>query len=149
MPIDRVGGPGEAPVPGPLRPSGAQDDGGFAAMLSPRATAPAAPEASATPAMSAMALVQAGVDDVFARTAQDRRARRHGRAMLQALGAVQLAMLGGDGQQARGALAKLASTAGDVIPADDPVLRLVLREIEVRAAVELARAESGQDVSSG
>jgi hypothetical protein len=148
MPIDRVRGPGEAPAPGPQRPTGAQDDGGFSAMLSPRAPAAAASEAGAAPAMSAMALVQAGVDDVFARTAQDRRARRHGRAMLQALGAVQLAMLGGDGQQARGALAKLASTAGDVIPADDPVLRLVLREIEVRAAVELARAESGQDVSS-
>ncbi len=147
MPIDRVRGPGDAPAPGPQRPAGAQDDGGFSAMLSPRAAA-AASEAGAAPALSAMALVQAGVDDVFARTAQDRRARRHGRAMLQALGAVQLAMLGGDGQQARGALAKLASTAGDVIPADDPVLRLVLREIEVRAAVELARAESGQDVSS-
>jgi hypothetical protein len=118
-------------------------------MLSPRGTAPTAPEAATAPALSAMALVQASVDDVFARTAQDRRARRHGRAMLQALGAVQLAMLGGDGQQARGALAKLASTAEDVIPADDPVLRLVLREIEVRAAVELARAAPAQDVSSG
>jgi hypothetical protein len=148
MPIDRLRGPGEAPAPGPQRPAGAQDDGGFSAMLSPQSPAPTASEAVAPPVLSAMALVQAGVDDVFARTAQDRRARRHGRAILQALGAVQLALLGGDGRQARGALAKLASAAGDVIPADDPVLRLVLHEIEVRAAVELARTESGQDVST-
>ena len=70
----------------------------------------------------------------------DKEARRHGRALLQALGAIQLALLDAghedEGGEARAQLARLAAAAA---PADDPVLRLILREIGVRAAVELAR----------
>ncbi|MEJ0049131.1 MAG: flagellar assembly protein FliX [Rhodospirillales bacterium] len=40
------------------------------------------------------------------------------------------------GAEARVLLARLAASAPE---ADDPVLRLILREIGVRAAVELAR----------
>jgi hypothetical protein len=91
-----------------------------------------------------MAMVQADVDDVFARHKQDREARRHGRAMLQALGAVQLAVLGADPGRARNALASLAATSQEARSGDDPVLRLILREIAIRAAVELARNELAQ-----
>ena len=68
----------------------------------------------------------------------DRQARRHGRAMLQALGAVQLSMLDGGGDAAR---AQLAAAAAQAPAAHDPVLRLILREISLRAAVELARGD--------
>lgn len=66
----------------------------------------------------------------------DREARRHGRAMLQALAALQRAVLEGSPAEARGSLAALAGRAAQ---AHDPVLRLILREIGVRAAVELGR----------
>jgi hypothetical protein len=73
----------------------------------------------------------------------DKEARRHGRALLRALGAIQLALLGSgqadEGGEAHTQLARLAATAPQ---ADDPVLRLILREIGVRAAVELARIDA-------
>ena len=73
----------------------------------------------------------------------DKEARRHGRALLQALGAIQLALLGADQEDEGGkAHAQLARLAASAPQADDPVLRLILREIGVRAAVELARADA-------
>lgn len=73
----------------------------------------------------------------------DREARRHGRALLRALGAVQLALLGpaneAEGGEARAQLARLAAAAP---PADDPALCVILREIAVRAAIELARLDA-------
>jgi hypothetical protein len=119
----------------------ARDDGAFAAMLAPDEAANGSAEAAATAGLAGGAWLQASVADVFARTAQDRRARRHGRALLQALAGVQRAALAGDGDRGQAALAALACTAMDEHEADDPVLRLILREIAVRAAVELARGE--------
>jgi Class II flagellar assembly regulator len=73
----------------------------------------------------------------------DREARRHGRALLRALGAVQLALLlpnnEDEGGEARAQLARLAATPPT---ADDPTLCLILREIGVRAAIELARLDA-------
>jgi hypothetical protein len=73
----------------------------------------------------------------------DREARRHGRALLRALGGVQLALLvphnEDESGEARAQLARLAATAPS---ADDPALRLILREIAVRAAIELARLDA-------
>ncbi len=74
----------------------------------------------------------------------DREARRHGRAMLQALAALQMAVLDGSAAEARGSLAALAGRAAQ---AHDPVLRLILREIGVRAAVELGREAIFPNVS--
>jgi hypothetical protein len=128
-------------------PAGSPGDHGFASLL-PAAPRPSMLQAAPRPPMqqtaapsSTAALVQAEVDDVFARQKQDRDGRRHGRAMLKALGAVQLALLGGDEGAARDALDTLAGVARDAPSGDDPVLRLILREIGVRAAVELARHE--------
>ncbi len=74
---------------------------------------------------------------------RDREARRHGGAMLRALGGLQLAMLGGDGAQALRTLSELAGSelAGGAPSAADPGLDQVVRAIAQRAAIELARAE--------
>ncbi len=84
----------------------------------------------------------------------DRTARRHGRAMLHALGALQLALLappfpgpGSDrgeptAEREDNARAHLADLARRMPSAEDAVLSLILREIGVRAAIELARSNS-------
>jgi len=68
----------------------------------------------------------------------DRQARRHGKAMLEALAGLQMAVLGGDAGSGRARLVELSKAPPE---AADPVLRLILREINIRAAVELARPE--------
>ena len=152
MAIDRIGT--RAGLQSPAEPAAPQHDSGFANLL-PAETSQAQTSEAASPAplpppsASGVAWLQAGITQALARETQDKEARRHGRAMLQALGAVQLAVLGGDDRRARSALASLASTAEDEHQADDPVLRLILREIGVRAAVELARADQTGDVSIG
>ena len=158
--IDRVGAPA-LPPPAADQAAGSHGDGAFSSLLTPgpatglgtpALAAGMATASTAAQSLTGVAWLEAGIADALARDARDKEARRHGRAMLQALGAVQLAMLGGDDGQARVALAALASTAGEPHPAEDPVLRLIMREIAVRAAVELARSESGdapdEDVST-
>ena len=151
MAIERVGT--RAGILSATDPAAPSHDSGFANLLpaeSGRAQSAEPPPAAMPPAsLSGVAWLQAGIEQALAREAQDKQARRHGRAMLQALGAVQLAVLGGDDGRARSALASLASTVEDEHPADDPVLRLIMREIGVRAAVELARADHAGDVSIG
>ena len=163
--VERVSA--RAPLSGGVDAPTADPAGGaFAALLPSDAATPAAAarangSTQAAAALGGMAWIEAGVAEALARDAQDREARRHGKAMLQALGAVQHAMLGGDDDQARSALAALANTAQDGHEADDPVLKLILREIGVRAAVALARGDlehagpdhagraTGKDVSTG
>jgi hypothetical protein len=128
MRVDRIT---PAPALAALRTAPAET--GFAALLDSAAGAAAAeaPQAAAT----------AGAIVAAARHADtaDRHARRHAKAMLQALAALQLAVLDGEEAEARAQLAALASLPAE---ADDPVLRLILREISARAAVELARGEA-------
>jgi hypothetical protein len=112
---------------------GAVEDAGGASA----AAAPGAPVAAA-PLSGLMSYEQA-----CERVQSDRNARRHGRAMLQALRALQVVVLE-DGDTAAAALSHLAA---DIPEADDPVLRLILREIGVRAAVELARYQAPADIS--
>jgi hypothetical protein len=149
--VERLGSP--PGLPQGIDHAASHGDGGFSALLAPvpaaatnaaanAAAAPGAPVAAAASPLSGVALLEAGIADALVRDARDKEARRHGRAMLQALGAVQLALLDGDGVQARSALAALATTAGDPRAAEDPVLRLIMREIAVRAAVELARSDA-------
>jgi hypothetical protein len=118
------------------RPDGGavEEPGGAAAASSVRAPVAAAP------LNGLMSYEQA-----CERVQSDRKARRHGRAMLQALGALQVVLLEGGGPAAEA----LSHLAADVPEADDPVLRLILREIGVRAAVELARYQGPQDISIG
>jgi hypothetical protein len=143
MQIDRVG-PGGAPTV----PRKGAKAAGFSQLLeapAPGAAAqadePAPVEAPVTAHIGGLMTYEEARDRVIA----DRQARRHGRAMLQALGAMQLSLLdGGDA-----AVQALANLAAQVPEADDPVLRLILQEIGVRAAVELARHADGVNISTG
>lgn len=148
----RVEGP--ASPAGPARPRrSSSSTGNFESLLqSASAPASAEPEAGAPltdsaglasltallSAQSTEALAQAdgmlgGLDEDEVR---DRQARRHGKAMLEALAGLQLGMLDGNPTPILAQLAELAKAAPE---AADPVLRLILREINIRAAVELAR----------
>jgi hypothetical protein len=143
MQIDRVG-PGGTPT----APRKSTKATGFSQLLeTPDAgdtshAADAAPvEAPVTAQIGSLMTYEEARDRVIA----DRQARRHGRAMLQALGAMQLSLLDGD----HAAVQALADLAAQVPEADDPVLRLILQEIGVRAAVELARHADGVNISTG
>jgi len=68
---------------------------------------------------------------------RDRVARRHGRAMLAELGALQRSLLSESLDAAP--LRRLAVLAADVPLAADPALREAVEEVTVRAWVELAR----------
>lgn len=124
----------------PPAPGGAA---AFEALLEEKPVAPA--QGMASTAALAASIYDAAEQAVVA----DREARRHGRAMLLALAGLQRATL--IGQPACGAEpaphAALAALARHAPPAHDPVLRLILREIGVRAAVELARAPAFANVS--
>jgi hypothetical protein len=121
----------------PARP--ARGTAGFGALLDTPDEVRAQGEAEATAAVTLPMSYDIAHDAVRA----DRDARRHGRALLHALGAMQLALLGsGDSDEAGEATAQLARLAASEPAADDPVLRLILREIGVRAAVELARLDA-------
>ncbi|GAC1341365.1 MAG: hypothetical protein NVSMB18_13320 [Acetobacteraceae bacterium] len=66
---------------------------------------------------------------------QDRDARRHGTAVIDELSGLQCSLLGGDAPD----LGKLASLAQRPVAAADPRLAGVLRAIQLRAQIELAR----------
>ncbi len=113
---------------------------GFAAVPSdgPAGT-PAAPRLSTLAAMGAVLAAQERADEEGSR----RRALRRGGRLLDRLDALHLALLeGGSAAALRRELeATLAEASGasDARPLDD-----VLREIELRAAVELAKLERGE-----
>jgi hypothetical protein len=127
-----------------LDAAGAGDTGPAHEASQPREAG--APEQATAAAQAAPIGGMLNYDSAMQAVAADRLARRHGRAMLRALGALQLAMLGAEGD---GAGRQLAALAADMPAADDPVLRLILREIGVRAAVALARAGTNANVSIG
>ena len=84
--------------------------------------------------LSAMLSLQ----DVDPPQERDRRARRQGEGLLQALARLQRALLGEEGQQS--VLAELAELSASPEIAANPALREVTEAIRIRAAVELARA---------
>lgn len=75
------------------------------------------------------------VDDLVERR---RKGARRGRALLDALDGLKLALLSGSVTEA--ALETLACAGGSVDAGDDPVLAEVLEAIQLRADVELAKA---------
>ena len=68
---------------------------------------------------------------------QDREARQHGEAMVEALGELQRALLGAEGPD----LGKLVQLAARPVSAADPRLAAVLRAVRLRAGIEVARWE--------
>ncbi len=76
------------------------------------------------------------LQEVETAPARDRRARRHGRAMLDALARLQLGLLG---ELDETCLADLATLADACPEAADPALNGVLQAVGLRARIELAR----------
>ncbi|HET8995394.1 MAG TPA: flagellar assembly protein FliX [Acetobacteraceae bacterium] len=92
-----------------------------------------AAQAAAPPlAVSALALQEVAID-----APRDRAARRHGQALLAALGRLQRHLLGG--ADAAGSLDELAALAAIVPNVDEPGLAATLHATVLRARVELAR----------
>ena len=100
--------------------------GNGASVTGPAAAAP-------TAALDGLLQLQA-FEDAGAR---DRQAKRHGQALLQALGELQRALLGEGPLD--DALAKLAGLAEICPEAADPALASLVGSIMLRARVELAR----------
>ena len=136
-------------VTGPSGPTSTQGSrpakaaGGFSLPASGAASGPAS--AAATSAASSVAGVSAlmalqGVEDA---TERRRRAIRRGGGLLDRLDELKLAML--NGQDGAPALERLARSMREERPDDaDPGLKGVLDQIDLRAAVEMAKAEAAQ-----
>ena len=133
-------------VTGPTGPSAAQGGrparatGGFslpAAGATTSANAPAsAAGLSGVADVSALMALQ-GVEDP---TERRRRAIRRGGGLLDRLDELKLALLSGEAGE--GALERLSRTLREERPEDaDPGLARVLDQIDLRAAVELAKAD--------
>lgn len=100
----------------------------------------AAPATSTTMAASSLAGLLS-LQEVADELAGRRRALARGDSLLEALEELRLALLAGTLPRAR--LAALAALAGQQAPViDDPHLASILAEIELRAAVELAKLEA-------
>ncbi|RZJ00657.1 MAG: flagellar assembly regulator FliX [Brevundimonas sp.] len=129
---------------GPSAPQGQSRAAGVAGGFSVGGASGAAP-AQATTAASSLS----GVSDVSALmalqgvedpTERRRRAIRRGGGLLDRLDELKMALL--SGQAGDGSLERLARTLREERPTDaDPTLNSLLDQIDLRAAVELAKAE--------
>ncbi len=131
MQIKGVGSPaGAAPAAG--RPSGASTFSVPAGAASVKAQA----------AVSATGLdTLIGLQEWEGAPARDRRARKHGRAMLDALARLQLGLLANEADGP--ALAGLAALLDQCPDAADQGLRDALAAVSLRARIELARRGAG------
>lgn len=133
-------------VTGPTGPSAPQGSrptraaGGFAvpgaAANAPASAATAAAGVSGVAGVTALMALQ-GVEDA---TERRRRAIRRGGGLLDRLDELKLALLSGEAGE--GALDRLSRTLREERPVDaDPGLNSLLEQIDLRAAVELAKAD--------
>ncbi|MBI2260918.1 MAG: flagellar assembly protein FliX [Caulobacterales bacterium] len=133
-------------VTGPSGPSASQGArpakpaGGFsvpsAGAAASTAAAAAAAGVSGVAGVSALMALQ-GVEDA---TERRRRAIRRGGGLLDRLDELKLALLGGEAGE--GALERLGRSLREERPIDpDPGLNSLLAQIDLRAAVELAKAD--------
>ena len=133
-------------VTGPSGPSASQGarparaSGGFsvpsAGAAAPAGATAAAAGVSGVPGVSALMALQ-GVEDV---TERRRRAIRRGSGLLDRLEELKLALLSGEAGEA--ALERLGRGLREECPGDaDPGLNSLLNQIDLRAAVELAKAD--------
>jgi hypothetical protein len=134
-------------VTGPTGPSAPQGSraarsagGGFSIPTAgggaPASAAQATTSASGVAGLNALMALQ-GVEDA---TERRRRAIRRGSGLLDRLDELKLALLSGEAGE--GALERLSRTIHEDRPTDaDPALNALLDQIDVRAAVELAKAD--------
>jgi hypothetical protein len=109
---------------------------GQASGAAPASAAQAAAPSSGVADVSALMALQ-GVETA---TERRRRAVRRGGALLDRLDELKIAMLSGEAGE--GALERLGRTLREERPEDaDPTLTGLLEQIDLRAAVELAKAE--------
>jgi hypothetical protein len=134
----KVTGPGAAR---PVEQGRAQRSGGGFSLpgttsAGPAGAAAATGGASGVTGVSALMALQ-GVEDA---TERKRRAVRRGRGLLDGLDALRLASLeGADDEPALQRISRAASEAAAEV--DDPGLASVLTQIDLRAAVELAKRD--------
>lgn len=135
----KVSGPTAPSTPQGTRPT--RTTGGFSLPAATGGSAPAS--ASATSSMSSLAGVSAlmalqGVEDP---TERRRRAIRRGNGLLDRLDELKMALL--SGQDGAAALSRLAHYLREERPEtdSDSGLKSVLDQIELRAAVEMAKSE--------
>lgn len=129
--VSGVRGPGAAGT-GVGRKAG--PTGGFAV---PETAGPAVAAVPASVSLTTMlSLQETGREDV-----RDRAARRHGRAILELLAALQHELLDGQGC-ASASFDRLSALAEAVPDASDPALQQVLRAVALRARIEVARRRS-------
>lgn len=139
MKVNGVGGANATPTSRPAARSG----GGFSlpgasSAAGPHATSAASSTASLAGVSALMALQ--GVEDV---TERRRRSIRRASSLLDRLDELKLAMLGGGDGAA--ILERLARNVAEERPEDsDAGLKSVLDQIDLRAAVEMAKQESGR-----
>lgn len=128
-------GPTSPQTSRPARAAGGFSVPGMAAAASAAPTASAAAASGVTDVSALMALQ--GVEDA---TERRRRAIRRGGGLLDRLDELKLALL--QGESGAGALERLSRTLRDERPIDaDPSLNALLDQIDLRAAVELAKAD--------
>lgn len=137
MKVNGVGGP---TAPASSRPS-ARSGAGFSLTgttgSAPSASATATSAAGGVTGVSALMALQ-GVEDA---TERRRRAIRRGSNLLDRLDELKLALLGGESQSVN--LQSLARAMAESRDGDEePGLKSVLDQIDLRAAVELAKAEA-------
>ena len=133
MKVTGLSGPSSAPGPRPIRASG-----GFSLSSAGPTAAGAAASASSAGGVANVSALMAlqGVEDV---TERRRRAIRRGGGLLDRLEELKLALL--EGEAGEGALDRLSRTLREERPIDvDDSLNALLDQIELRAAVELAKA---------
>lgn len=134
----KITGPSAPPLP-PARAASRGASGGFAiagAGQAPSTGAPAAATAASGVAGLSSLMALQGVEDA---TERRRRAVRRGNGLLDRLSDLKLDLLsGGDGARA---LDGLAGALREQRSEDDPGLKAVIDQIDLRAAVELAKAD--------
>ncbi len=114
----------------------AEKSDGFLKALAGSAPAPAEPHSGPAPAAGLDALL--ALQEVASRPESDSRARRRGEDLLERLDELHLALL--SGRLSPAAIRRLADlVAARLGPIADPRLADILDEIELRAAVELAK----------
>lgn len=135
----KITGPGAPAAPsasGAARARGGGFSVGGAPAASGASAVTAASSAAGVVGVSALMALQ-GVEDA---TERRRRAVRRGGGLLDRLDELKLALLAGDAGAP--ALARLSRSLAEDRPADlEPGLKDVLDQIDLRAAVELAKAE--------